>query len=225
MEEGEQVEKCIICLESKPIKGCLKNDHITHIPCTCNAYVHEYCFYKTNNVNKCFICKNKYIYSFGHHPGNEPCCKKVDCKLKPKKEKLKNHMKITSLRLSVWLRNICGTIDNFFLYLYSANTANDCCNMLLATLYSILMLILIAICVFAALVLGGYFINMFICWFGASYYVKENIECIIPLNDGLLYILGIIGFPMLMCCFACCLSLFKGISATNRIGFHPTYIV
>ena len=29
MEEGE---KCIICLESKPIKGCLKNDKITHIP-------------------------------------------------------------------------------------------------------------------------------------------------------------------------------------------------
>ena len=54
MEEGEHVEKCIICLESKPIKGCLKNDKITHIPCTCNAYVHEYCFYKTNNVNKCF---------------------------------------------------------------------------------------------------------------------------------------------------------------------------
>ena len=134
-------------------------------------------------------------------------------------------MKITSLRLSVWLRNICGTIDHFFLYLYTANTAYDCCNMLLATLYSILMLMLIAICVFAALVLGGYFINMFICWFGASYYVKENVDCIIPLNDGLLYILGIIGFPMLMCCFACCLSLFKGISATNRIGFHPTYIV
>ena len=32
MEEGEQVEKCIICLESHPIKGCLKNDKITHIP-------------------------------------------------------------------------------------------------------------------------------------------------------------------------------------------------
>ena len=79
MEEGEQVEKCIICLESKPIKGCLKNDNIIHIPCTCNAYVHEYCFYKTNNVNKCFICKNKYIYNFGHHPENKPCCKKVDC--------------------------------------------------------------------------------------------------------------------------------------------------
>ena len=87
MEEGDHVEKCIICLESKPIKGCLKNDNIIHIPCTCNAYVHEYCFYKTNNVDKCFICKNKYIYNFGHHPGNEPCCKKIDCKLKPKKEK------------------------------------------------------------------------------------------------------------------------------------------
>ena len=63
MEEGEHVEKCIICLESKPIRGFLKNDHITHIPCTV-THAFEYCFYKTNNVNKCFICKNKYIYNF-----------------------------------------------------------------------------------------------------------------------------------------------------------------
>ena len=133
-------------------------------------------------------------------------------------------MKTTVLRLRIWLRNICGTIDNF-LYLYSPNTACECCNMLLATLYSILMLIIIAICVFAALVAGGYFINMFICWFGASYYINENVNCIIPLNDGLLYILGIIGFPMLLCCSACWLTIFKGISAPNRIGFSPSYIV
>ena len=87
------------------------------------------------------------------------------------------------------------------------------------------MLILIAICVFAALVVGGYFINLLICFLGASYYIEKNIDCIIPLNDGLLYILGIIGFPMLMCCFACCLSIFKGITAPNRIGFSPSYIV
>ena len=45
MEQGEHIEKCIICLESNPIKGCFKNDYIKHIPCTCNAYIHEYCFY------------------------------------------------------------------------------------------------------------------------------------------------------------------------------------
>ena len=45
------------------------------------------------------------------------------------------------------------------------------------------------------------------------------------LNEGLLYILGIIGFPILMCCFACCVSIFKGITAPNRIGFSPNYIV
>lgn len=225
MEEGEHIEKCIICLESKPIKGCFKNDHITHIPCTCNAYVHEYCFHKTNNVNKCFICKNKYIYSFGHHPGNEPCCKKVDCKIKPKKEKLKNHMKTTFLRLSLWLRNICETIDKVFMYLYIPNTAYECCNIILASIYSMLMLIIIAICVFAALVVGGYFINILICWFGASYYIDNNIDCIIPLNEGLLYVLGIVGFPLLMCCIASCLSIFKGITAANRVGFSHSYII
>ena len=88
-----------------------------------------------------------------------------------------------------------------------------------------LMLIIMAICVFAALVVGGYFINLLICFFGAAYYVEENIDCIIPLNDGLLYILGIIGFPMLLCCSACCLTIFRGITAPNRIGFSPNYIV
>ena len=80
-------ERCIICLESTPIKGCLKNDNITHIPCTCNAYVHEYCFHKTNNVNKCFICKNKYVYSFGHHPNINLVVKKMIVNLKIKKKK------------------------------------------------------------------------------------------------------------------------------------------
>ena len=112
-----------------------------------------------------------------------------------------------------------------FLCIYTSNTANECCNMLLATLYSILSLIIIGICVFAALIVGGYFINMFICWFGASYYISENINCIIPLNDDLFYILGMAGFPLLLCCSACCLTIFKGITAPNRVGFSPSYIV
>ena len=211
-------ERCIICLEREPIKGCFKNDNITHIPCTCNAYTHEYCFNKTNNVNKCFICKNKYVYSFGHHPNNKPCYKKLYCKLKKKKEKIKNHIKTTSHRLSIWLRNICGGIDGLFIYLYNVNTAYECCNMLVAILYSILMLIIIGICVFFALIIGGYFINIFICWFAASYYIEENVDCIIPLDNGLLYVLGFIGVPLLMCCFACCTSCFKTASHPNSIG-------
>jgi len=218
MGEGEHVEKCIICLESEPIKGCLKNDNITHIPCTCNVYVHEYCFNKTNNINKCFICKNKYVYSFGNHPNNKPCCKKIDCKFKKEKEKIKNHMKTTLLRLSIWLRNICGTIDSLFMYLYNINTRYECFNALMSWLYSILMLIIIGICVFLALMIGGYFINMFICWFGASYYIEENVNCIIPITDGLLYVLGFIGVPLLLWCFACCTSCFKVADHQNSIG-------
>jgi len=211
-------ERCIICLESAPIKGCFKNDNITHIPCTCNAYVHEYCFHKTNNVNKCFICKNKYVYSFGHHPNNKPCCKKIDCKFKNKKEKINNHMKTTLLRLSIWIRNICGTIDRLFMYLYNPISTYECFNTILAWIYSILMLIIIGIFVFFVLMIGGYFINLFICWVGASYYINENVDCIIPINNGLLYLLGFVGFPLLMCCFACFISCFKAISEPNRIG-------
>ena len=97
--------------------------------------------------------------------------------------------------------------------------------MLLTILYSILILIIIGVCLFFALLVGGYFINMFICWFGASYYINENVDCIIPITDGLLYVLGFIGLPLLICCFACCLSIFKGITAPNSIGFTTNYIV
>ena len=111
------------------------------------------------------------------------------------------------------------------MYLYNPNTAYECCNILLAWLYSILILIIIGICLFFALMIGGFFINIFICWFGASYYIEENVDCIIPLDNGILYVLGFLGFPLLLCCSACCISIFKGITAPNRIGFSPSYIV
>ena len=111
MEQGEHIEKCIICLESNPIKGCFKNDYIKHIPCTCNAYIHEYCFYKTNNVNKCFICKNKYLYSFGHYPGNEPCCNKIDCKLNSNQVKSLLKKTYESFQAIAAFRNIRVNFD------------------------------------------------------------------------------------------------------------------
>ena len=71
-------EHCCICLERDDIVSCCFRDKIRHIPCNCNMYCHKYCFEKTN-TNKCMICKEEYLVSWGQDPN------------KPKK---KNHCKI-----------------------------------------------------------------------------------------------------------------------------------
>ena len=76
-------------------------------------------------------------------------------------------------------------------------------------------------CVFIGLSIGGYYLNILICsvfnlW-GNEYF------CLLEPSDGLLYLLGILGVPILManiaCCYMCCGPLFAQDRTANRRVF------
>ena len=79
--------KNIICLESKPIKGCLKMIKLLIFRAPVTHTFMNIVFIKQIMLINVLIKIN--ISIIGHHPDNEPYCKNIDCNIKLK-EKIKN---------------------------------------------------------------------------------------------------------------------------------------
>ena len=200
----DKTEACIICLESKPLYFCFKKDTIKHIPCTCNAYTHEYCFFKLKDKEKCFICKNKYPYTFGNYPNKQDSNK---CSCNNLKKNFKNHCKLSNDRIKYWLQNLCLSIDKYFFF--NNNISNKIINCIFTFFYITFGLIFILFSILICLIIGGYFLNFTICLFFNSYFEANGTSCIFSITDSKLYILGFFGFPLLTYCCSCFVSFFK----------------
>jgi len=211
-------EHCCICLECDDIVSCCFRDKIRHIPCNCNMYCHKYCFEKTNTT-KCMICKQEYLVSWGQDP-NKPK-KKNHCKIF--KKTIKKKYILGKISLQKQNRRLEKSIINCMNKLYHPDFGNCCLDMCAATCYSIVVLVVSTAIIMFCLMIGGYYLNIILCilfnlW-GNKYF------CLLSTNDGLLYLLGIIGFPLLMCSFGCCYACACPLVANNNPRVFPYGIV
>lgn len=88
---------------------------------------------------------------------------------------------------------------------------------------SIIVLAVSIIIIMAALMVGGYYLNIILCML---FNLWENTYfCLLSTNDGTLYLLGIIGFPLLMCTFACCFCCCGPLFANDNNKIFPYGIV
>ena len=209
-------EHCCICLEQNDIVSCCFRDKIRHIPCSCNMYCHKYCFEKTD-TKYCMICKQKYKLSWGENPENP---KKPNC-FKKFKKKIKKKYIFGKISLQKQNRRLENSVRNFMNMLYYPDFGNCCLDMSAATLYSIIVLFFTIFCVFIGLSIGGYYLNILIC---SVFNLWENKHfCLLEPSDGLLYLLGIIGVPILIantaCCYMCCGPLLAQDRTANRRVF------
>ena len=107
--------------------------------------------------------------------------------------------------------------------LYHPDFGNCCLDMCAATSYSIIILLITTATVMACLMVGGYYFNIILC---TLLHLWENTYfCLLSTNDGLLYLLGIIGFPLLMCTFGCCYCCMGPLFANNNRRVFPYGIV
>ena len=207
-------EHCCICLERDDIVSCCFRDKIRHIPCNCNMYCHKYCFEKTN-TNKCMICKEEYLVSWGQDP-NKPK-KKNHCKIF--KKYIKKKYILGKISLQKQNRRVEKTIRKCMTRLYYPDFGNCCLDMIAATTYSIIVLVVCIITVITCLMVGGYYLNIILC---TLFNMWDNTYfCLLPTSDGMLYILGILGFVLLManigCCYCCCGPLCASGTSSSRV--------
>jgi len=222
ISSNSTAEHCCICLESNDIVSCCFKDKIRHIPCKCNMYCHKYCFEQTNTTH-CMICKQEYTFSWGENP-NKPkkkkCC--VGCYKKTKK-KIKAKYILGKISLQKQNRRLEKSVRNCMHKLYYPDFGNCCLDMCAATSYSIIVLMLLITVVVSALMVGGYYLNIILCML---FNLWENTYfCLLPTSDGMLYLLGLIGFPLLMCSFACCFCCCGPLFANDNNKIFPYGIV
>ena len=211
-------EHCCICLEAHDIVSCCFRDKIRHIPCDCNIYCHKYCFEQTNKTN-CIVCKEKYILSWGEDPNNP---KKPNCFIKNKK-KIKAKYILGKISLQRQNRRLEKSVRNCMNKLYFPDFGNCCLDICAMTTYSIVVLVILIAGIMSALMIGGYYLNIILCILFGLW--ENKYFCLLPTNDGTLYLLGIIGFPLLMCTFACCFCCCGPLVANDSNKIFPYGIV
>ena len=194
-------EHCCLCLEENDIKSCCFKDKIRHIPCKCNIYCHKYCFNKTPKTH-CMVCKQKYILSWGEDPNNikKPTyCEKM-------KKKIKKKYIGGKISLQKQNRKLENCVIKVLNALHYPDFGNCCLDICAGLSYSIIVLVFLITGIMSALMVGGYYLNIILCSvFGL--WEAENF-CLLSTNDGLLYLLGVFGFPLLLanitCFYVCC---------------------
>ncbi len=216
ISSNKTAEHCCICLEENDINSCCFKDKIRHIPCKCNMYCHKYCFNKTIKTH-CMVCKQKYLVSWGEDPNNPPeenICKKFQNFLRKKYIGGKISLQKINRRLEKSIR-ICLTKLSF------AHTGDICCDVCMGSCYSLTLIGIMFVMVMTCLMLGGYYLNFWICIFIQNSEYLFDGGCILSPENGLLYILGIIGFPLLLanisCCYICCIPLFINNGSNRRV--------
>ena len=193
IEESEDTKKiceenpvCCICLESENIKKCLFVDKIKHLPCRCNIYAHKYCFNRTDKI-KCFICRKEYEVAWGYHPDNPPklnCCESWFFNTKRRARTYKNCLKILCYRLEIYVRKM-------LLYCYSPNTGYQSFDCLLNIIWVLCIMFFVFVVVFIALLIGGYFFNLFIC-------MLSLFKCQVwSPTEGFFFMAGLVGIFLL----------------------------
>ncbi len=208
LDKNSTTNHCCICLEKDDIVSCCFRDKIRHIPCKCNMYCHKYCFEKTNTT-QCMICKQEYQYSWGQDP-NKPK-KKNYCKIF--KKYIKKKYILGKISLQKQNRRVEKNLINCMTNLYHPDFGNCCLDMIAATTYSIILLIVCITTVMCCLMIGGYYLNFIICTLFGMW--DNNYFCLLPLDDGALYILGILGFLLLLSNISCCYCCFGPLCASN----------
>ena len=214
-------EHCCICLEENDIKSCCFKDKIRHIPCSCNMYCHKYCFNQTNGTH-CIVCKEKYVLSWGEDPNNP---KKSNCFIKMKKMIKKKYIlgKISLQKQNRKLENCVIKVLNILHYPDFGNCCLDICAM---TSYSIIVLMFLITGIMSALMIGGYYFNIILCTVFDAW--EDKRFCLLSTSDGMLYLMGIIGFPLFLanitCFYICCGPLFVKDRTFNRRIF-PSGII
>ncbi len=222
ISSNSTAEHCCICLESNDIVSCCFKDKIRHIPCKCNMYCHKYCFEQTNTTH-CMICKQEYTFSWGENP-NKPKKKKCcDGCYKKTKKKIKAKYILGKISLQKQNRKLEKSIINCMSKLYHPDFGNCCLDMCAATFYSIIVLLVTIATVMACLMVGGYYLNIILCILFSLW--ENTYFCLLSTNDGLLYLLGIIGFPLLMCTFGCCYACACPLVANDNRRVFPYGIV
>ena len=215
---NSSVEHCCICLEHDDIVSCCFRDKIRHIPCNCNMYCHKYCFERTN-TKQCMICKQEYLVSWGQDPNKS---KKINyCKIF--KKTIKKKYILGKISLQKQNRRLEKFIINCMIKLYHPDFGNCCLDMCAATCYSIIVLLVSTTVIMLCLMVGGYYLNIMLC---TLFHLWENTYfCLLSTNDGLLYIMGIIGFPLLLCTFGCCYGCMGPLFVNNSNRVFPYGIV
>ena len=85
--------------------------------------------------------------------------------------------------------------------------------MLAATTYSIIVFIVCFVTVMTILMVGGYYLNIILCTFFNMW--ENDYFCLLPISDGILYILGIFGSLLLMANISCCYCCFGPLCASG----------
>jgi hypothetical protein len=155
------------------------------------------------------ICKEEYLVSWGQDP-NKPK-KKNHCKIL--KKNIKKKYILGKISLQKQNRRVEKTIRNCMLSLYFPNFGNCCLDMLAATTYSIIVFIVCFVTVMTILMVGGYYLNIILCTFFNMW--ENDYFCLLPISDGILYILGIFGSLLLMANISCCYCCFGPLCASG----------
>ena len=213
-------EHCCICLEKNDIVSCCFRDKIRHIPCKCNMYCHKYCFEQTNTTH-CMICKQEYEFSWGEDPNNPKKCKCIN--LKNFKKIIKKKYILGKISLQKQNRRLEKSIIICMNKLYHPDFGNCCLDMCAATCYSIIILLVSTATIMLCLLIGGYYFNIILCTLLGIW--ENTYFCLLSTNDGLLYLLGIVGFPLLMCTFGCCYACACPLIANDNSRVFPYGIV
>ena len=172
---------CCICLSKSNIKYCFHTDKITHIPCTCNVYLHEKCFNKTD-ISQCIICKKPYQYTWGNYPDHElqhNCCYKII-----------NFPYFTTIKKQY---KACE---------YYCKIKNCCCwNMIVDFLFSLSLLLKFGLAFFLITYIFGYLTNFI--WAIIFCNITDP-SCFLQPNNGLIILLGVGGLAVCTPCFTLC---------------------
>ena len=189
---------CCICLSDKNIQKCLYKDKITHIPCTCNYYMHKSCYNKTDKIN-CIICKSQYKYTWGSYPGHIL--------------ELKGCYKIINFP---YLKSIKTQYEacNFY-----CKKKNSCCwNIFIDVCFGFTMFLKLSLIFFLTTYTLGYFSNFLWALFFCDI---NNSGCFIEPHNGLIIVLGIGTFAGCLPCIGICFWHFENnriTSSSSRIA-------
>ena len=107
--------------------------------------------------------------------------------------------------------------------LYYPDFGYCCLDMCAGATYSIIILIVSITVIMLCLLIGGYYFNIILCMLFNLW--RNTYFCLLPSTDGLLYLLGIVGFPLLMCSFGCCYACACPLVANNNPRVFPYGIV
>jgi hypothetical protein len=161
------------------------------------------------------VCKQKYLVSWGEDPNNPPeenICKKFQNFLR--KKYIGGKMSLQKQN-----RKLEKCVISFMNYLYYPDCGNCCLDICAGLSYSIIVLVFLITGIMSALMVGGYYLNIILCSVFGLWEAKNF--CLLSTNDGLLYLLGVFGFPLLLanitCFYVCCGPLF--IDTSNRRVF------